>query len=242
MKTEIDSAVTETLLYHQQTKHHFHRYATSLGFLDWANQPNPFRFYEGVTPVRLPLLKKDPASEHLALYERSRNVFQDFTRETVGAFLELSLGLSAWKSIPGNSWALRMNPSSGNLHPTEAHLILPALPGVTAGIFHYNSYLHALEPRAEVPETLWQHIKEHLHTDGFLVALTSIFWREAWKYGERAFRYCQHDVGHALAALSFSANLLGWKVAWLNAVSDEEIARCRGFDKTLWPEFELEHP
>jgi SagB-type dehydrogenase family enzyme len=242
MKTEIDSAVTETLLYHEQTKHHFQRYARSLGFLDWANQPNPFRFYEGVTAVRLPLLQKDPASEHLALYERSRNVFQDFTRETVGAFLELSLGLSAWKSIPGSTWALRMNPSSGNLHPTEAHLILPAVPGVTAGIFHYNSYLHALEPRAEVPETLWQKIKEHLHTDGFLVALTSIFWREAWKYGERAFRYCQHDVGHALAALSFSANLLGWKVTWLNSVSDEEIARLLGFDRTQWPEFELEHP
>src|SRR3989441_3549245 len=242
MKTEIDSAVTETLLYHEQTKHHFHRYARSAGFLDWANQPNPFRFYEGVTPVRLPLLQKDPAGDQIALYERSRNVFQDFTRETIGAFLELSLGLSAWKSIPGSSWALRINPSSGNLHPTEAHLILPALPGITAGIFHYNSFLHALEPRAEVPETTWRHIKGHLQTDGFLVALTSIFWREAWKYGERAFRYCQHDVGHAMAALSFSANLLGWKVTWLNAVSDEEIARLLGFDQTQWPEFELEHP
>jgi SagB-type dehydrogenase family enzyme len=242
MKTEIDSAVTETLLYHEQTKHHFHRYARSAGFLDWANQPNPFRFYEGVTPVRLPLLQRDPAGEHLALYERSRNAFQDFTRETIGAFLELSLGLSAWKSIPGSTWALRMNPSSGNLHPTEAHLILPALPGVNAGVFHYNSFLHALEPRAEVPETLWRQIKEHLRTDGFLIALTSIFWREAWKYGERAFRYCQHDVGHALAALSFSANLLGWKVTLLNAVSDAEMARLLGFDQTQWPEFELEHP
>ena len=29
------------------------------------------------------------------------------------------------------------------------------------------------------------------------MALTSITWREAWKYGERAFRYCNHDVGHA---------------------------------------------
>ena len=38
MKTEIDSAVKETLLYHEQTKHHFHRYARSLGFLDWATQ------------------------------------------------------------------------------------------------------------------------------------------------------------------------------------------------------------
>lgn len=242
MNTVIDSAVIETLLYHEQTKHHFHRYARSAGFLDWANQPNPFRCYEGVTPLTLPLLQKDPASGHLALYERSRNAFKDFTRETIGAFLEFSLGLSAWKSIPGSTWALRMNPSSGNLHPTEAHLILPALPGVTAGVFHYNSCLHALEPRAEVPEKLWQHIKEHLHTDGFLVAATSVFWREAWKYGERAFRYCQHDVGHALAALSFSANLLGWKVTWLNAVSDEEIARVLGFDQTQWPKFELEHP
>src|SRR6266404_6022856 len=149
MNTVIDSAVTETLLYHEQTKHHFHRYAKSLGFLDWANQPNPFRFYEGVIAVRLPLLQKDPASQHLALYERSRNAFQLFSCETIGAFFELSLGLSAWKSIPGSSWALRINPSSGNLHPTEAHLILPALRGITAGIFHYNSFLHALEPRAE---------------------------------------------------------------------------------------------
>jgi len=242
MNTVIDSAVTETLLYHEQTKHHLHRYARSAGFLDWANQPNPFRFYEGVTALRLPLLQNDPASRHLALYERSRNAFQDFTRETIGAFLELSLGLSAWKSIPGNTWALRINPSSGNLHPTEAHLILPALPGITAGFFHYNSFLHALEPRAEVPETLWRQINEHLHTNGFLVALTSIFWREAWKYGERAFRYCQHDVGHALAALSFSANLLGWKVTWLNEVSDAEIAKLLGFDQTRWPEFEQEHP
>lgn len=209
MQQVLDSAVTATLLYHKQTKHHFHRYARSAGFLDWANQPNPFRFYEGVSAVRLPLLQKDlpawpkqsasgasikplrrdegPTSEHLALYERSRNAFQDFTRETIGALLELSLGLSAWKSICGSTWALRMNPSSGNLHPTEAYLILPALPGVTAGIFHYNSYLHALEPRAEVPETLWQQIKQHFHSDGFLVALTSIFWRQAWKYGERAF-------------------------------------------------------
>ena len=83
----IDSAVKETLLYHKQTKHHFHRYARSLGFLDWANQRNPFRSYKGATVLRLPLLQKDPASEHLALYERNRNAFRDFTRETIGAFL-----------------------------------------------------------------------------------------------------------------------------------------------------------
>ena len=48
-----------------------------------------------------------------------------------------------------------------------------------------------------------------------LVALTSIHWREAWKYGERAFRYCQHDLGHAIAAVSMAAALLGWRAALL---------------------------
>ena len=66
---------------------------------------------------------------------------------------------------------------------------------------------------------------------GFLVALTSIQWREAWKYGERAFRYCQHDVGHAIAALSVSASLFGWSLRLLPDWSDEDIAALLGVDR-----------
>ena len=29
--------------YHDGTKHHFQRFARSLGYLDWASQPRPFR-------------------------------------------------------------------------------------------------------------------------------------------------------------------------------------------------------
>jgi nitroreductase len=54
--------------------------------------------------------------------------------------------------------------------------------------------------------------------DSFLVGLSSIHWREAWKYGERAFRYCQHDVGHALGALRFAAAALDWKLFLLDRV------------------------
>ena len=39
--------------------------------------------------------------------------------------------------------------------------------------------------------------------------LTSIVWREAWKYGERAYRYCLHDIGHAWQALALSARAIG---------------------------------
>jgi nitroreductase len=67
--------------------------------------------------------------------------------------------------------------------------------------------------------------------DALLVALTSIHWREAWKYGERAFRYCQHDLGHAIAAVSVAAALVGWRAVLLPAWSCRAIAAVTGIDR-----------
>ena len=88
MNTVLNSAVAETLLYHEQTKHHFHRYARSAGFLDWANQPNPFRCYEGVTAVRLPLLQKDPPAwpKHSASDVPNGRTLKAWVRLALGFF------------------------------------------------------------------------------------------------------------------------------------------------------------
>ena len=43
---------------------------------------------------------------------------------------------------------------------------------------------------------------------GFALALTSIPWREAWKYGERSFRCCELDLAQAAAALGWRARVL----------------------------------
>jgi nitroreductase len=96
---------------------------------------------------------------------------------------------------------LRCNPSSGNLHPTEAYVIAHGVAGLDDGLYHYASRSHSLERRC---------LSGAPHPPGLWIGLSSIHWREAWKYGERAFRYCQLDVGHALAALRYAASLLGW--------------------------------
>jgi SagB-type dehydrogenase family enzyme len=240
----IDTAGTfeDVLGYHQRTKHHLHRYARSAGYMDWENQPSPFRFYEGTAPEPLPFLKADPGAGRPNFYVRYHTPPAPLIRGNVAGFLELSLGLSAWKSAGAARWSLRINPSSGNLHPTEAHLILPPEKDRPSGLYHYNPFLHALEQRGRVPETLWDQVLNHLGTEAFLMALTSIFWRESWKYGERAFRYCLHDAGHALAAAAFSAALFGWRVTVLTRLSDEQIERILGFDRTRWPAEEAEHP
>ncbi len=235
-------AVEAIIRYHEETKHHYHRYARSPGYMDWDNQPNPFRFYEDAPSIALPLLPEDPAADYLELYLRSQTAAAEFRVETVGGLLELSLGLSAWKAAGQSRWSLRMNPSSGNLHPTEAHLILPSLSGIDGGIHHYSPFLHSLEKRAAVPDEIWAAINNHFQTPGFLIALCSIFWRESWKYGERAFRYCNHDTGHALAGLSFAANLFGWKVTYLASLSHDQIGILLGFGQTRFPSLEEEEP
>jgi SagB-type dehydrogenase family enzyme len=230
--------------YHERTKHHPFRYARSAGYLDWEGEPDPFRRYEGAPLVKLPLLRHDPDGSYAAMFGRNGIPAMPFSLRAVAAFLELSMGLSAWKSHQGNSWSLRMNPSSGNLHPVEAYVILPSLTdnGLPGGVIHYTPLLHALERRAAFDEAFWPRIKGHFRSEGFLAALSSIHWRESWKYGERAFRYSHLDLGHAVAAMSFAAALLGWKVTYLNALADRDVETIMGFTRTAWKKYEQEEP
>lgn len=228
--------------YHTETKHHLNRYARSAGAMDWQNQPDPFRSYSDLVLIPLPLIDRNSDNSYGGLYRPDSLKSSTIDKSTVGRFLELCLGLSAWKSIGSERWSLRMNPSSGNLHPTEAHLILPDMIGIPAGVYHYNVLRHALECRATLPATLTEKIQTYLGPPGFGFGLTSIFWREAWKYGERAYRYCNLDVGHALAAARFAANLLGWKITCLADLSDVEVETIMGLDRVDWPSNEKEHP
>ena len=157
------------------------------------------------------------------------------TDASIAAFFRCSLGLSAWKQYRSSRWALRVNPSSGNLHPTESYVIRDGR------VFHYAPLEHGLEERTVLRSEAWPAFARS--SPGFLVGLTSIHWREAWKYGERAFRYCQHDAGHAIAALRFAAALLGWRLTLLSGWSDDEIAAVFGIDRAAdFAEAEREEP
>lgn len=153
-----------------------------------------------------------------------------------------SLALSAWKTTGHVRWSLRVNPSSGDLHPTEGYLIAGPISRLTgkAGVFHYAPHEHALEERFLLAPALWQALARGLPDGSFLVGLTSIYWRESWKYGERAFRYCQHDVGHAIAAVAIAARMLGWCGVLLERPADTAIAGLLGVDRQQG--IEAEHP
>ena len=223
----LPQATADIIAYHERTKHHLGRYASGPHGLDWATQPNPFRRFIGAPLFRLPLNDRDSTPPATVLFGGATVAPQPLTLATMGLFFELSLGLSARKKISDSSWYLRINPSSGNLHPTEAYVALSGFAGLPggAGVYHYASFEHALEQRARWPQPATS------VAGGFQLGLTSITWREAWKYGERAFRYCQHDVGHALAAIRFAAAVLGWRVQFMPEWSDARVATLLGLDR-----------
>ncbi len=243
---EGDASPEEVVIaYHERTKHHFHRFAASFGYMDWATQPDPFRRYAGADLVPLPLPKAGRPFPYWQLYAIGTVPPEPLSVESLSLFFRYALSLTAWKRFHETTWSLRANPSSGNLHPTEGYAVLPAINelGDTAAVYHYVPREHALERRAILDAKLWSALFAPFHEGSFLVGLSSVHWREAWKYGERAFRYCQHDVGHALATMRIAAAALGWKLVLLDGVGDATISRLLGLGRDKdFGEAEREEP
>jgi SagB-type dehydrogenase family enzyme len=223
------TALSESLLeYHERSKHRVNHYAPGPGALDWVNQPGPFREFQGAAQIKSPLLADSLITRYNDVRRGVLPSPRTFDIDSVSILFELSLGLSAWKSYGGTRWALRCNPSSGNLHPTEGYLVCPRVPGLTAGVYHYLSRDHVLEQRALVDDPQWTEV---FRGEGIFIGISSIYWREAWKYGMRAWRYCQHDCGHAIAAVSYAAAALGWQTQLVLSVADDVVAGLLGLDR-----------
>ena len=219
--------------FHRETKHSTSAYAPGPGHMDWESQPSPYRRFLGAQTVRLPR-GGPPLPTTFGELHSPEMTPRSFTEETLSRFAELAMGLSVWKQIGSERWALRHNPSSGNLHPTELYIVLwhPLSDQLPPGIYHYYTpYEHALECRKHFDTDTVNRLESGVSGWYAAIGLSSIHWREEWKYGARAFRYCQHDVGHALAAARYSAATLGWQLRLDTRAIDSDIRACLGLDR-----------
>ena len=217
--------------YHERSKHHLQRYAAGPETLDWDAPPTPWRRWNGAPLEHLPLSGVDPDIPWDTLFRPGAIAPCPLDRAHLARLLEWSLALAAWKQAGPDRWAVRIVPSSGNLHPTEGWLLTKGLIDVADGVHHYAPFEHGLEQRAT-----WDTKASGSNTPPrpaaqAWVALSSIAWREAWKYGERAFRYVQLDIGHATGALRYAAALSGWRLRPV-LVDTRALASLLGLDRT----------
>ena len=227
--------------YHERTKHRLDRYAASPGYMDWPNQPDPFRTFSGADRIQLPHpdLRRSPGYDDLF---SQGTLAATPGADVIARLFYHGMALSAWKQAPHTiPWSLRINPSSGALYPTECYLVAGEVAGLIEppGVFHYAPLNHCLERRCRLSRTQWLTLSEGFPAGCLFIGLTSIYWRESWKYGERAFRYCHLDVGHAIGAIGFSAQTMGWRMQLLATIADADSARLLGIH--LQSGIEAEH-
>jgi SagB-type dehydrogenase family enzyme len=220
--------------YHELTKHSPESLRRAAGGLDWRNMPDPFRHYEGVPVLDLPadpLLPQVPALDILRGAPAAAPVTDGAA--LLSSLLFYSAAISASKRVPstGYKYALRVNPSSGNLHPTEFHFITSGLNEWPDGLYHYRPSSHMVEQRALGLTSLIPEVT----SAPVMFVLTSIAWREAWKYRERAYRYCLLDIGHAWQALALAATALGCISLAFGDFPDDALRRGCRLNGDEWP-------
>src|SRR6185312_562876 len=162
--------------YHESTRHSVESLRQTPHALDWANMPEPFRHYEGLPVLDLPA--NPPVPETPAL-----SVLAGATGATLAgdgpAFLSqllfYSAAISASKRVAstGYRYSLRVNPSSGNLHPTEFHFFTRGLKEWPDGLYHYRPSAHMAEQRAVGDIAM----KWGGSSAPIVFVLTSIAWR-----------------------------------------------------------------
>lgn len=161
---------------------------------------------------------------------RRRSV-RDYAKEGL-SIPEVSQLLWAAQGITQRGEGLRTAPSAGAAYPLEVYLVAGDVRGLPAGIYRYLPARHALIRKAEgdVRAKLrdaslgQQCVKDAPAT----LVITAVYARTAARYGGRAERYVDIEVGHAGENVYLQAETLGLGTVAVGAFSDAEVKRVLG--------------
>jgi SagB-type dehydrogenase family enzyme len=202
--------------YHQLTS--YERGSLGGRGMDWSNQPDLFKTYPGIDALVLPRPQDAPETDLLALCQAPwpDPVHKPLNLDQLSAILSQAYSLTARARTPGGMFYYRSVASAGALYPTELYLAVNTVARLDPGLYHYRIKDSTLAPlRTLDPTPAFKGLLLGASPPGdislaFLV--TGIFFRSAWKYGKRAYRYVLLDAGHLAASL-----LLALKAAGINA-------------------------
>jgi len=201
--------------YHERTKYAPETLARHSGALDWSRQPQPFKTYPlGNTFPLKPLLE-------------SANTAAEAYWQRLSRLLYCTYGATAVVPYPERPFLMRAAPSAGGLYPAEIYLITRTDSLIPAGIYNYQVKDHAL---VQVWQSYkWSALQEaclwHPALEATDVALvtTAIFYRSAWRYGDRAYRRICLDTGHVLGNVALAANINDFRAHLIGGFVDPQI-------------------
>ena len=126
-------------------------------------------------------------------------------------------------------------PSGGGLYPLELSLLVRAVRGLDAGVYHYVPAAHGLElvRAVELPPAFLAYLfmGQPWVAEAALVCVISFAGgRSLPKYGDRGYRYALIEAGHVMQNLNLAAFGLGLGCVNLGGFYDDELATLAGID------------
>jgi SagB-type dehydrogenase family enzyme len=194
--------------YHNATKHSYQSIRADRHYLDWENQPIPFKIYSQLAPIPLPQhlsASGMPALEAISIPKISTEREVVPSIQTLAEILYLSAGVTKRRSYPGGEMLFRAAACTGALYHVDLYLVCADLPDLEAGVYHFSPQDFALrrlrlgDYRQTLSETSGR--EASVVNAPCVMICVSTFWRNAWKYQSRAYRHCYWDNGTILANL-----------------------------------------
>jgi len=180
------------LEYHQETS--YDRFDMSGHALDWVNQPKVFKQYPGITSLPLPRDLQLPKGKLSAILSEpaAAGLPKRLDLERLSLLLLLSNTHTARARSSEGDFFFRSAASAGALYPTEIYMASHEVKGIGNGLYHFAIQDHSLVPLRKGD------ISGMVECEGSHLTffLTAIFFRSAWKYRARAYRYHLLDTGH----------------------------------------------
>lgn len=195
--------------YHETTKHSVESVRRDRHFLDWENQPIPFKVYESLPPIALPRDLPEltvPALEALAGGEAPASRPAALDVRTLALVLHLSAGIIREKVYPnGHRMYFRAAACTGALYHIDLYVACSDIAGLDAGVYHFAPHDFSLRRLRQGDHrsvlVAASGGEDSIAKAPVALVVTSTFWRNAWKYRSRAYRHCYWDAGTILANL-----------------------------------------
>ncbi len=222
--------------YHDATKHSYTSIRTNPHFMDWSNQPLPFKIYPTLEPMRLPGEVRQTGVAALSAIAASvpaqTNAAPDL--EAVAQLLYLSAGITRKRRYSGGEIYFRAAACTGALYEVELYLVCGELANLEAGVYHFAPAefglrrLRAGDFRGVLVEATSDE-SAIAHTP-LTIVCTCTYWRNAWKYQARTYRHFGWDNGTLLANLLAVASGLGLPAKVVCGFVDANVNRLLDVD------------
>ena len=203
------------LKYHSRTKHSYESIRRNAHFLDWPNRPLPFKIYQDLEPIALPPESKStvlPAAADLG---------------TLRDLLFYAAGIMRRRHYPGGEILFRAAACTGALYEIELYVVCADLPGLAAGVYHFNPGDMALRCLRQGD---FRAVVDADTGAPLLIVSTGTYWRNAWKYQARTYRHFGWDNGTIHANLLAMTNALGLHAHVMCGFVDSDVSRLLALD------------